>query len=309
MAMTPREALKGAKVFAYHRVSTTKQEGTLPVQERTVKAGLKKEGFTGKAESSSEQASGTKLDRDGLIDGIILPAIAYKNKNPQKKVVVAVRDFQRISRNPYDLGILYKATPSIQDSLWSNDIPLVSLTEGIVTGTKNEPNPNGDLMGPLLVTIGGQEVSIRKEQTLKGVKDARAGGIIAGVGINLYPEERLNPYRELLRMLQAGISQTEASRRLGRSASWSKDNRRRLEAIAIMSESALADWLEVTDIVREYEQEFGTRVGPKASKRMKAVGRKTSGYLKFPDKFDVPTREDIQFYFDNFKDFQANRTS
>ena len=43
MAMTPREALKGAKVLRYQRVSTTKQEGTLPTQERIVKELLKKE--------------------------------------------------------------------------------------------------------------------------------------------------------------------------------------------------------------------------------------------------------------------------
>jgi len=304
--MTPKEALKGAKVLAYQRVSTTKQEGTLPTQERVNKESLKKEGFSGIPELFSEQASGTKLDREQLLAMI---ARALELKKSGKKVVIALRDFQRFSRNAYDIGILYKNTPSLEESLWFNDIPLVSLSENIVTGTRANANPTGDLMGPLLVVIGGQEVAIRTDQTQKGVGRARDEGIIAGVGINLYPEERLNPYRELLRMLQAGITQSEASRRLGRSASWSKDNRRRMEAIAITGETALADWLNVTDIVREYEQENGTRVGPNATKRMKAVGRKTSGYLKFPDKFDVPTKEDIQFYFDNFKDFQPKRTS
>ena len=303
---TPREALKGAKVLAYQRVSTTKQEGTLPTQERIVKDALKKAGFSGIPELFSEKASGTKLDRKQLL-AMIKRALELKAKG--KNVVIALRDFQRFSRNPYDIGILYKNTPSLEESLWFNDIPLVSLTENIVTGTKSKPNPNGDLMGPLLVTIGGQEVSIRTTQTKKGVGQARDEGIIAGVGINLYPKEVLNPYRELLRMLRAGITQTEASRRLGRSKSWSKDNRRRMEAIAITGPTALENWLNVTDIIREYEQEFGTRVGPDASKRMKAVGRKTSGYLKFPEKYPVPTEENIQFYFDNFKDFQPKRTS
>ena len=159
------------------------------------------------------------------------------------------------------------------------------------------------------MTIGGQEVKLRKDQTKKGVDKSAEAGIIAGVGINLYPKEVLNPYRELLRMLRAGLTQSEASRRLGRSKSWSKDNRRRLEAIALIGPTSLEDWLNVTDIIRRYEQEFGTRVGPSATKRMKAVGRKTSGYLKFPEKYPVPTEEDIQFYFDNFKDFQPKRTS
>ena len=304
--MTPKEAFKGAKVLSYQRVSTTKQEGTLPTQERVNKESLKKEGFTGKPEMFSEQASGTKLDREQLL-AMITRALALKKSG--KKVVIALRDFQRFSRNAYDIGILYKNTPSLEESLWYNDIPLVSLSENIVTGTRANANPTGDLMGPLLVVIGGQEVAIRTDQTQKGVGRARDEGIIAGVGINLYPNERLNPYRELLRMLQAGITQTEASRRLGRSASWAKDNKFRLQDIALQGETALADWLNVTDIIREYEQENGTRVGPTATKRMKAIGRKTSGYLKFPDKFDVPTKEDIQFYYDNFKDFQPKRTS
>lgn len=304
--MSLKDTLKGAKVLTYQRVSTTKQEGNLSTQERIVKDALKNAGFTGKPEVFSEQSSGTKLDREELLKMI---ARALELKSQGKKVVIALRDIQRFSRDPYDLGILYKNTPSLEESLWFNDIPLVSLTENLVTGTKNIPNPNGDLIGPILMTIGGQEVKLRKDQTKKGVDKSAEAGIIAGVGINLYPKEVLNPYRELLRMLRAGLTQSEASRRLGRSKSWSKDNRRRLEAIALIGPTSLEDWLNVTDIIRRYEQEFGTRVGPSATKRMKAVGRKTSGYLKFPEKYPVPTEEDIQFYFDNFKDFQPKRTS
>ena len=304
--MSLKDTLKGAKVLTYQRVSTTKQEGNLSTQERIVKDALKNAGFTGKPEVFSEQSSGTKLDREELLKMI---ARALELKSQGKKVVIALRDIQRFSRDPYDLGILYKNTPSLEESLWFNDIPLVSLTENLVTGTKNIPNPNGDLIGPILMTIGGQEVKLRKNQTKKGVDKSAEAGIIAGVGINLYPKEVLNPYRELLRMLRAGLTQSEASRRLGRSKSWSKDNRRRLEAIALIGPTSLEDWLNVTDIIRRYEQEFGTRVGPSATKRMKAVGRKTSGYLKFPEKYPVPTEEDIQFYFDNFKDFQPKRTS
>ena len=304
--MSLKDTLKGAKVLTYQRVSTTKQEGNLSTQERIVKDALKNAGFSGKPEVFSEQSSGTKLDREELLKMI---ARALELKSLGKKVVIALRDIQRFSRDPYDLGILYKNTPSLEESLWFNDIPLVSLTENLVTGTKNIPNPNGDLIGPILMTIGGQEVKLRKDQTKKGVDKSAEAGIIAGVGINLYPKEVLNPYRELLRMLRAGLTQSEASRRLGRSKSWSKDNRRRLEAIALIGPTSLEDWLNVTDIIRRYEQEFGTRVGPSATKRMKAVGRKTSGYLKFPEKYPVPTEEDIQFYFDNFKDFQPKRTS
>jgi predicted site-specific integrase-resolvase len=48
--MTPKEALKGKKVFIYARVSTDGQEGTLPDQIKTVEKGLKELGFSGKPE-------------------------------------------------------------------------------------------------------------------------------------------------------------------------------------------------------------------------------------------------------------------
>ena len=300
--MSVKDALKGARVLSYQRVSTTKQEGTLPTQEKANKASLKSMGFKGQPELFSEQISGTKLDRKQL-NAMIQRALELKKQG--KKVVIALRDFQRFSRNAYDIGILYKNTPSFEESLWFNDIPLVSLNENIVTGTRSKANPNGDLLGPLLVVIGGQEIEIRKEQSEGGLRQAADEGIIPGTGVSLYSKEKLNPLRELRRMLEAGISQSEASRRLGRSKSWAKDNKRRLESLALLG--VLDDWLDVTDIVREFEQEFGPRQGPKANKRMLAVGRKTSGYLKFPEKYRKPEREDIQFYFDNFKMFQKKR--
>ena len=300
--MSVKDALKGARVLSYQRVSTTKQEGTLPTQEKANKASLKSMGFKGQPELFSEQISGTKLDRKQL-NAMIQRALELKKQG--KKVVIALRDFQRFSRNAYDIGILYKNTPSFEESLWFNDIPLVSLNENIVTGTRSKANPNGDLLGPLLVVIGGQEIEIRKEQSEGGLRQAADEGIIAGTGVNLYSNEKLNPLRELRRMLEAGISQSEASRRLGRSKSWAKDNKRKLADLAL--KGVLDDWLDVTDIVREFEQEFGPRQGPKANKRMLAVGRKTSGYLKFPEKYRKPEREDIQFYFDNFKMFQKKR--
>ena len=300
--MSVKDALKGARVLSYQRVSTTKQEGTLPTQEKANKASLKSMGFKGQPELFSEQISGTKLDRKQL-NAMIQRALELKKQG--KKVVIALRDFQRFSRNAYDIGILYKNTPSFEESLWFNDIPLVSLNENIVTGTRSKANPNGDLLGPLLVVIGGQEIEIRKEQSEGGLRQAADEGIIPGTGVSLYSKEKLNPLRELRRMLEAGISQSEASRRLGRSKSWAKDNKRRLESLALLG--VLDDWLDTTDIVREFEQEFGPRQGPQATKRMLAVGRKTSGYLKFPEKYRKPEREDIQFYFDNFKMFQKKR--
>ena len=55
------------------------------------------------------------------------------------------------------------------------------------------------------------------------------------------------------------------------------------------------------------EKEFGARAGSGSSKRMIAVGRMTSGYFARPWEFPAPTQEDIDFYFNNFKQFQPKR--
>jgi len=64
--VTPSEAIKKKKVRVYARVSTEGQEGTIPDQLKTIQNGLKALGFKGKTEVYSEQASGTKKDREQL---------------------------------------------------------------------------------------------------------------------------------------------------------------------------------------------------------------------------------------------------
>ena len=62
--VTPKEALKGAKVFAYGRVSTVKQEGTLSAQKAAVKESLESKGYKKDFDWVGHQFSGAKYDRD-----------------------------------------------------------------------------------------------------------------------------------------------------------------------------------------------------------------------------------------------------
>ena len=307
--MTPREALKGSKPFAYGRVSTPKQEGTLSAQKAAVTESLAASGYTKDFDWVAHQYSGAKLDREVLIDQI---KKAVASKKAGNKVVFVVRDFQRFSRDPYDVGILYKNTPSYEESLWYNDIPIVSLNDGFVTGTKSSASPNADLIAPILVAAGGSELNIRKQQTAGGIAVAADAGIIAGTPRNLYHKDPLNPLREFIRMWRAGVKQGDIATRLGRSKSWAKDLKAYFnETFPAWAQEGknklLDDWLDVTDIIREYEQKYGKRTGADASKRMIAISRKTSGYLKFPNKYPVPSADDIQEYFDDFKLYQSKR--
>jgi DNA invertase Pin-like site-specific DNA recombinase len=305
----PKEALKGAKVFAYGRVSTVKQEGSLKAQKAAVKEALESKGYKKDFDWAAHQYSGAKLDREVLVDQIIRAVASRKKGN---KVVFVVRDFQRFSRDPYDVGILYKNTPSFEESLWFNDIPIVSLNDGFVTGTKSKPSPNADLIAPILVAAGGSEISIRKKQSQGGLAESAEAGIIAGTPRNLYYKEPLNPMREYVRMFRAGVKQGKIATRLGRSSSWAKDTKSYFNDTfpgwyKEGENELLDDWLLVTDIIREFEQAHGSRTGRDAIKRMIAISRKTSGYLKFPNKYPAPSREDIQGYFDDFKLYQPKR--
>ena len=122
---------------------------------------------------------------------------AVDQKRNGKTPIILMRDIQRFARDPYDIGFIYKYSPTIEDSLWTNNIPLVSLNERLVTGTKDFKSLTGDFLAPLFINIGGQEVATRTKQTRAAVKAARDKGILAGTPINLYYKEPLNPLREL----------------------------------------------------------------------------------------------------------------
>jgi DNA invertase Pin-like site-specific DNA recombinase len=294
--MTPKEALKGKKVFIYARVSTDGQEGTLPDQIKTVEKGLKELGFSGKPEIFSEQFSGTKnpIENDKFrpqLAAMIEAALASK-----KPAVIVVRDIQRFSRDPYDLGELY-------NPLRRKDIPILSINERIVLGTKTNPVPQSDLIGPILVTVGGTEVSTRMLQTKQGLARSKDKGILQGSAPLFYRKEPLEPRRELRRMLQAGLGVLETSRRIGKSTSFVRKNRDKMQTILIEgNESSLQDWLDTLDLIRAYmnEKDEDDR-GSKATKRMKTVVRMVSGYLNNPNAgFPKPTRADIEEYYNNF---------
>jgi DNA invertase Pin-like site-specific DNA recombinase len=288
--MTPKEALKGNKVRVYLRVSTTGQEGTLPDQQKTVLSGLKSLGFKGKPEIYSEQASGTKKDRKELL------RMLQDIRDSPKESVVVVRDFQRFTRDPVHYGALW-------DEFRDRGIRIVSINENLATGSAKKVEPQADLLVPILIAAGGSEVNIRKEQTQQGLDRSKEKGILQGSAPLFYRKEPLEPRRELRRMLQAGLGVLETSRRIGKSTSFVRKNRDKMQTILIEgNESSLQDWLDTLDLIRAYmnEKDEDDR-GSKATKRMKTVVRMVSGYLNNPNAgFPKPTRADIEEYYNNF---------
>jgi len=290
-----KETLKGRKIIIYARVSTEEQKGTLSTQVAAIKKGLKDLGIKQVPEVFQEQASGTKIDRPELRKAV------EAAMNSKKPAAIVVRDIQRLSRDPYDLGVIYSP---LRDA----NTPVVSINEPVVLGTRKVPQPAADLLAPILVAAGGSEVSTRLVQTMQGVERSAAKGIFAGTPLSLFPDEPLEPRRELIRLVDAGVRQVEGSRRLGKSTSWWRKN---LATINKYREAGvLDDWLEAIDLIRAYEQEKGEGKGPKAGVKMKIVRRMTSGYLANPldPRVSKPTQEDLDEYFFNFNKYKPKRS-
>jgi len=293
--MTPKEALKGKKVYIYGRVSTEDQADSLPKQLATIRKGLKRLGFTGKAVEFQEQESGTNKDRKELKK--MFEAI----RNSKKDSIVVVRDFQRFTRDPVHYGALW-------DEFRDKGVRILSINENMVTGTAAVPEPQSDLLVPILIAAGGSEVNIRKQQTIQGVARSREKGIFAGTPLSLYPKDALEPRGELIRLMRAGESGAGIARRLSKSTSWVRKNKKQIEQILVDGgDQLLKDWLDTINLLRNLEIEKGAGTGPRATVRMKTVRRMTSGYLNNPKEFDKPTQEDIMNYFDNFNEFKKKR--
>jgi hypothetical protein len=182
----------------------------------------------------------------------------------------------------------------------------MSINEPIITGTKKVPQPAADLLAPILVAAGGSEVSTRKKQTLQGVAASRKKGIFSGTPLSLYPDEKIEPRREQLRLLAAGIGQSEGSRRLGKSSGYWRDNRDTMRKYRELG--VLDDWLDTIDLIRAMEQEKGEGKGTRAGVKMKTVRRMTSGYLNDPTAgFPKPTQEMLDEYYSNFNKYRPKR--
>jgi len=290
--MTFKAELKGREPVLYARVSTKDQAKTLKTQIQVLEKWLKDNGITRKPKVFKEQISGTASDPPEL-----LKAIEYCVARPSKTFLL-VRDFQRISRNwrygGKNLVALYEA-----------DVPVVSALKNQVSSTGKTIKDEDWLIG-LFMSIGAQEVDQITKRTESGVAEAQKKGIFSGSPPNLYPEEELNPLRELERLLRAGIGQNDASRRLSKSTSWYRKRRDLLAKIRERGGDELVEtWLDVTDKIRTIQQGLGKSAQDK--KKERAVLRMTSGFLQQPFDFPAPTDADLNEYVTNFKLYLPKR--
>ena len=290
--MTFKKALKGREPIIYARVSSKDQKATLKNQIETLTKWLKANGITRKPKVFQEVISGTSINPPELEK-----AIAHATVKPSKSFLL-VRDFQRISRN-----WRYGGRNMIE--LFENDIPVVSVIKNTISATKVSPTDDDWLIG-LYMALGAQEVDLLKKRTAEGTAVSEAKGVFSGSPPNLFPEESLNPYRELVRLLEAGVGQSEGSRRLSKSSAWFRKRRDFLREVRERGgDVLLEEYLTVTDKIRGIQQKLGK--GANDKKRLRAVARMTSGFLQRPTEFPAPTDEDLKEYITNFKLYQPSR--
>ena len=145
------------------------------------------------------------------------------------------------------------------------------------------------------------------------MKESRQLGIKGGSPIELYPEEALNPLMEAERLLRAGVTGNETARRLGRSSSWVRKQKARIELLLMNGgDKKLKEWMDAMNRIREMEIERGRGIARKGFKtnvstKMAAVRRMTSGYENEPLVFPAPTPEMLEDYFINFNLYKPKR--
>jgi len=294
--MITKKSLGIRQIVIWIRVSTLEQKGTLKAQLEFIKKALKAYGFTdaeiARAKVFGGQFSGTIISDEWNA----CTAYCLEQKVP---TALFTRDFQRISRN-------WRLGGAMMIPLFDANVPIISVLKNQVSSTADTIQDNDWLIG-LLMAVGAQEVDQLKKRTLAGVEAARKEGILPGTTLNFYTDETLNPYRELLRLLRAGVGQSEGSRRLNKSTSWF---RKRRDFFALLSERGgdelVMKWLDATDMIRERLAGLGN--GKEDNLRKKAMLRMTSGFMKEPFNFDPFTEDDLDEYLTNYKEYKPKRT-
>ena len=294
--MITKKSLGIRQIVIWIRVSTLEQKGTLKAQLEFVKKALKAYGFTdaeiARAKVFGGQFSGT------IISDEWNACVAYCLEQTVPTALFT-RDFQRLSRN-------WRLGGAMMIPLFDANVPIISVLKNQVSSTADTIQDNDWLIG-LLMAVGAQEVDQLKKRTAAGVQAARKEGILPGTTLDFYIQDELNPYRELKRLLKAGVRQTDASRRLNKSTSWF---RKRRDFFSLLSERGgdelVEQWLTATDMIRGRLATLGK--GKEDGLRKKAMLRMTSGFMKEPYNFDPFTEEDLDEYLTNYKKYRPKRS-
>ena len=211
--------------------------------------------------------------------------------------------------------------------LFENDIPLVATDDSLITGTKNNPQGDQDILKGLKISLATGERERLRKRVKGAIATKREQGIFVSKGLELFPEADGDIYQYVIDNTEkfapkdmGGLGWTAAYRLLETvygskppfSSQWSrKGSKRILELKGEMSPEQFEEWNMFRKRILEMERMFG-----KDDFSMKAVRYRSNGFLTDPlnpDYSEMPTEEIIQNAIDNplenlsFKDARKYR--
>lgn len=326
--------MKKATPFVYLRLSSeyqAKADAGKPLEKQgwyidqlaSIKGFLKANGMKMPKEAHifGDLASGATMDRQGL-KALIEAAMMHKGR-----AFIAVSEPSRFGRNS---TLAFESLAP----LYRKDIPLLSTSDGLVSGTSKDPRTNDQLMFTIKMAVSETErgtlsdrVNRRKERRKEqGIKSAAIG--------SLFPFARKDPLDVLLEnetLLNVPAKDGGGQNALGRlvvSASaphgppkqnWAGNELKRLEPIrAKLTPEEYQEWF---DFRRKIRAIFASRdYDPSRTAALVSVNRKdvdwgakalqrmVGGYLSEPydEAYFAPDDEAIQQYLTDFKEYLSD---
>ena len=319
--------LKGFKPVVYLRISSDEQgpqDKGKPLEKRQamvnqlakVKRYLKDNGLPmPKPENIHyELASGGDPTRP-VLKRAIQQAVDMKGKR-----MFVVAELSRFARR-----IRYGMKDTIP--LFENDIPLVATDDQMITGTKNNPQAQQDIMMGIAIALATGEREKLRQRVRSSIETKTAQGIFVSKGLEIFPEADGDIYQYVIDNVEkfapkdkGGLGWTASYRLLETiygskppfSNQWSRKSAQRiLDLKGNMTSEEFENWNNFRKRILEMERMFG-----KDDFRMKAVRYRTNGYLTDPLNPNFSTQPDeemIQNAIDNpadnlsFKDARKYR--
>jgi DNA invertase Pin-like site-specific DNA recombinase len=302
--------LKGFKPVVYLRISTDEQspqdEGkplekreNLKRQLKAVSAWLKANGLTDpKADHVHyELASGGDPTRPVLARAIE-QAVGLKGKR-----MFVVAELSRFTRD-----LRHGLASTIP--LYENGIPLVVTDDGLITGTKDDPEGDNDILMGLKISLATGERERLRKRVQKSIERNIEEGIFNSKGLELYPDAQGDMYEYWLENLPRLASKKDGG---WGATEWLKLSsvvyggkppfgsglmnsvfNRLSELKANMTVEEFNEWNSFRKRILNMERAFGVD-----DWRMKAVRYRVNGYLTKPLEYAKPTEEVIQGAIDN----------
>jgi len=265
-------------------------------------------------------ATGANMDRPGL------KALMEAVLNHKGRAYIAIVEPSRWSRNTTRGNAVYAP-------LYERDIPLLSTSDGLMSGTATEPRPNAQFLFTIKQGVSEGERGQLQQRVKRKVATRKASGILSGTVGSVFPFARQDPLdllNENLSLLNIPWQQGGGGAALGRliaagsaphgagEAWYNRELKREAARKAALSPEEYAQWYAFRKRFRGLQAERDYDSGndpPTVSLNrtdtdfgMRAVQRLSNGYLSKPQdpSYSEPSEELIADALANPKEYLSD---